>query len=202
MKTARHAGASIALAATVFLLVCAVPLTASAITSTQVIRRAKVWTATKVPYSQSRYYTEQGVRVTTTTVDPRTLGYRTDCSGYVSMALSLRTKAGTPLSLDTASLPLRMRRISKSQLAKGDIVMRPKNAIVDGKQVPYGHAVIFKGWTSSSRSHYWGMHESSSARGAVLSKIPWGRSGFYTAKGFGAYRYPAMRSRERIERKF
>ena len=34
-----------------------------------------------------------------------TYGYRTDCSGFVSMALGLKTRTGTPLSLDTGSLP-------------------------------------------------------------------------------------------------
>jgi len=192
----------VALLGMVFVLLIGAQPLAYGVTPTQVTRRAKVWTDLKVPYSQSRYATVQGARITTTTVDPRTLGYRTDCSGFVSMALALKTKSGTPLSLDTASLPYRLRKISKSQLAKGDIVLRPKNALVDGKQVAYGHAVIFNGWTDSSRTYYWGLHESSSAHGAVRAKIRWGRSGFFSERGFAPYHYPAARTRARIDRKF
>lgn len=188
---------------TLTLILCAaVPAPASAVTRSQIISRAKVWTARHVPYSQSRYATEAGVLVPKSTPDPQTLGYRTDCSGFVSLALGLKTVSGTPRSLDTQYLPTRLARISKSQLQRGDVIMRPKTAIVDGKQVAYGHAVIFERWTSSSKTYYWGLHESSSADGAVRAKIRYGVSGFGTSKGFAPYRYIGTRSRARIERKF
>lgn len=201
----RNSGISlrrIALLGVVLTLLLGAPSSAHAITRSQVLRRAKVWTAVKVPYSQSRYATVEGSVLETTTVVAKTLGYRTDCSGFVSMALGLTYKSGAPMSLDTASLPTRLVKIPKAELLKGDVVLRPKNAIVDGRRVAYGHAVIFGGWADSAHKYYWGYHESSSAHGAVRSKIAWGKTGFYSEKGFAPYRYPSARYRARIDRKF
>jgi len=182
----------------------AVPCAAHAITRADIIKRAKVWTAIKVPYSQSRYATEAGTVIPTSTpvAVARTQGYRTDCSGFVSMALGLKTSTGTPLSLDTAGLPGRLIKTTKSELAVGDVILRPKTLKIGGVLVPYGHAVIFGGWTDSTKTAYWGLHESSSAKGAVRAKVTWGSSGFYSEKGFAPYRYPGVRERPRIERKF
>ena len=47
------------------------------------------------------------------------------------------------------------------------MILRPKTLVIGGKTVPYGHAVIFGGWADKSKSYYWGLHESSSAKGAV-----------------------------------
>jgi len=176
---------------------------AQALTRPEIVPRAKVWTDERVPYSQSRYATEAGVLVTDTVAAvAKTKGYRTDCSGFVSMALGLRTASGAPLSLDTASLPGRLVRTTKSALAPGDVILRPKTLKIDGKTVPYGHAVIFGGWADSAKTHYWGLHQSSSAKGAVRVKIPWGRSGFYSAQGFSPYRFPRLDERPRIEPSF
>jgi len=188
------------------LVVCAailVPASAHALTRAEIISRAKVWVRVKVPYSQSRYASEAGVLVTVTPAAvAATRGYRTDCSGFVSMALGLKTKAGAPLSLDTGSLPTRLIKTSKSDLAAGDVILRPKTLKIDGKTVPYGHAVVFSGWANDAKSYYWGLHESGSAKGAVRAKIRWGTSGFGSARGFAPYRFPRVDERPRIEPKF
>src|SRR5690348_11217979 len=58
------------------------------ITRSEVIARAQYWVDHRVPYSQSAYYP-----------DPQGRTYRTDCSGYVSMAWHLGS------SLVTSTLP-------------------------------------------------------------------------------------------------
>lgn len=187
--------ASVAVA--VVLSLASAPEAAPAISRSFVHARGKVWVDKKVPYSQSRYATVEGKRLSTATVNPQRLGYRTDCSGFVSLSLNLRTLSGYPYSLDTAGLGRRLTRISKADLQRGDIILRPKDAIVNGKQVPYGHSVVFLRWTDSSQTAYVGYHQSSSAKGAVRQTIRWGTSGFGTSPGFAPYRYVAVRDRVR-----
>lgn len=178
------------------------PASAAAITRSDVMKRATVWVKLKVPYSQSRYATVAGSLVPASASSPSSLGYRTDCSGFASMALGLKTSTGKPLSLDTGSMPARLVPIAKSQLLPGDIILRPKTLKIDGKTVPYGHSVVFGGWTSSSKTAYWGLHESSSSKGTVRVKISWGKSGFGSAEGFAPYRYPGVRDRIVVPRTF
>jgi hypothetical protein len=178
------------------------PASAFAITRADVIKRANVWVKLKVPYSQSRYSTVAGSLLPTSTVSPSTKGYRTDCSGFVSMAFALKSSTGKPISLDTGSFPGRLVKITKSQLLPGDVILRPKTLKIDGDTVPYGHAVVFGGWTSSARTSYWGLHESSSAKGTVRVKIDWGKSGFHNEPGFASYRYPGVRDRVVVPRTF
>ena len=82
------------------------------------------------------------------------------------------------------------------------MILRPKTLRIGGKLVPYGHAVVFGGWADSAKTYYWGLHQSSSAKGTVRAKIRWGTSGFYSEKGFAPYRYPRVDPRPRIEPKF
>lgn len=175
--------------------VVAVPSFASAITRSEIIARGLVWTDLRIPYSQSRYCTAGGSMLTGS--NAYLYGYRTDCSGFASMTLRLKTSAGRPLSLDTAGLPNRLRMITKSKLVPGDLIVRPKTLKIDGKTVPYGHAVVFGGWTDSTKTYYWGLHESSSRGGAVRTKLRYGVSGFGDEVGFAPYRYPGVRERVR-----
>lgn len=163
------------------LLVIALPTMAHAVTREAVLRRGEVWVSRKVPYSQSGYANEAG-----TVVPSSTLGWRRDCSGFVSMALGFVTSTGTPYSADTASLPYRLEPISKDKLLPGDVILRPKNLVIGGKQVPYGHAVVFVRWTDGTKTSYVGYHESSGQGGAVMSQI---RYPFYSEQGFSPYRY-------------
>ncbi len=176
-------------------LCLAVPSSALGISRAFVISRAKAWVAAEVPYSSSRYATVAGKLVPKDADYLSRLGYRTDCSGFVSMCLNLRTKAGRPYSLSTATLDNSLVRIKKRNLLPGDVILRPKDLVIDGEKVAYGHAVIFGGWTDDTHKYYYGYHESSSADRAVKSKIRWGDSGFWDEEGFRAYRYPAVRDR-------
>lgn len=190
------------LTALVALLACGLAVPAFAVSRADVIARSKVWTDANVPYSQSRYATVQGSLLPLSTSSPSTKGYRTDCSGFVSMALDFRSSSGNPYSADTAGLGRLLSKITKSELKPGDVILRPKDLKIDGVQVPYGHAVIFGGWIDSARTKYWAMHESSSAKGSVVSAMSYGVSGFGTSVGFAPYRYAGVRDRTRAPRTF
>lgn len=180
-------------------IVVVAPVGAAAISRSWVLERAQVWVLAKVPYSQKRSATVEGSLIPTSTPGHLYAGYRTDCSGYVSMAFNLRTKSGNPYSLSTATLRPRLTRISKADLLPGDVILRPNDLVIDGKRVAYGHAVIFGEWTDSTRAHYVGYHESASQKGAVRSVIRYGTSGFGSAVGFAPYRYTAVRDRVKLE---
>ncbi|MFI1762164.1 peptidoglycan-binding protein [Streptomyces sp. NPDC020800] len=105
----------------------AVPTPAT--TRTDIINRAKVWVAAKVPYSMSAYWSD---------------GYRQDCSGYVSMAWGLGTNEWTG-SLDQFGV-----KITKEELQPGDMLLfhnpdNPENG---------SHVVIFGGWTDYTHTYY------------------------------------------------
>ena len=180
-------------------LVVVAPLGAAAISRSWVLERAQVWVLAKVPYSQKRAATVEGSLIPTSTPGHLYAGYRTDCSGYVSMAFNLRTKSGAPYSLSTATLRPRLTPIAKADLRPGDVILRPNDLVIDGKRVAYGHAVVFGGWTDSTQASYVGYHESSSQKGAVRSTIQYGVSGFGSAIGFAPYRYTAVRDRVKLE---
>ena len=94
---------------------------AAAITRNTVLSRAQVRVDAPVKYSQKKYYA----------------GYRTDCSGYVSMAW----KTGS--SWNTRTFHKVTRRIKVSQLLPGDAMLRKGY-----------HIRLFYGWLDDSRTHY------------------------------------------------
>jgi putative cell wall-binding protein len=183
----QQAARSWALKACVLVLVLffALPGIASAISRDLVIERGRVWVDAKVPYSQSRYATVDGKLIAQEDTQASSKGYRTDCSGFASLCYDLRRLDGTPLSLDTASLPLRMDMITKDALLPGDLILRPKNPAAGIS----GHAVVFVRWTDATRTKYVGMHQSSSAKGAVEAVITYP---FFNDKGFEPYRFKAI----------
>jgi cell wall-associated NlpC family hydrolase len=102
-------------------------------TRAQVLARATLWhphTGQRVPYSQL------------TTHD----GYRTDCSGYVSMALALGRPGPITVGLASSSVTT---PIAMSQLQPGDLVI---DASGDNNT---RHALIFVRWADSRHSAYW-----------------------------------------------
>lgn len=101
--------------------------------------RAQTWADAKVPYSQQAYKD----------------GYRTDCSGYVSMAWKLESNYNTNTLLGITT------SISKDNLAAGDILLRQGT-----------HVTIFSSWVDSTKTEYMG-YEESSTKGAVYRKIPY-----------------------------
>ncbi|MFC6081275.1 hypothetical protein [Sphaerisporangium aureirubrum] len=124
-----------------FAQVAAVPHSSRAaaadVTRQSVIDRAKTWnpgTAQRVPYSQSKYHN----------------GYRTDCSGYASMALGLNAPGPNTVTLASpgVSTPMAM-----GDLLPGDLVI---DAIGDSNS---RHVVIFEGWANAARSSYWAYEQ-------------------------------------------
>ncbi|WP_204062941.1 hypothetical protein [Planobispora siamensis] len=110
---------------------------AEAVTRTEVIARAKTWspaTAQRVPYSQTK---TRG-------------GYRTDGSGYVSMALGLG-KPG-PITVDLAK-PAYTKPIAMNQLLQGDLVIDP----VGGNTARM--VVIFDRWADAKHTSYWAYQQ-------------------------------------------
>lgn len=79
------------------------------VTRGNVISRAAVWVANKVPYNQDGTYQ----------------GYREDCSGYVSMAWELSKPGLTTRTLGTVS-----HSISKGDLQSGDILLNAAEHVV------------------------------------------------------------------------
>src|SRR4051812_33452029 len=94
------------------------------ITRSEVLARAQYWVDKHVPYSQSVY-----------APDPQGRGYRSDCSGYVSMAWHLGT------SLVTQTLPQVSTQISYDDLLPGDALDREDE-----------HVVLFDHWVDSKHT--------------------------------------------------
>jgi hypothetical protein len=110
---------------------------AAAISRSQVISRALTWnphTAQRIPYSQSATHN----------------GYRTDCSGYASMALGLGTPGLNTVGLASSSTSS---PIAMSQLLTGDLVI---DATGDNNT---RHVVIFEKWADSAHSSYWAFEQ-------------------------------------------
>lgn len=128
----------------------------------EVLNRARYWLNRRVSYSMSNY-----------TYDPQGRNYRTDCSGFVSMAYHL------DVSLSTVTLPERFYRISKSQLRPGDIV----GNLGAGTAGASGHVVIFNGWVDSSQTRFYTIEQTPGYTQALVRT--WGASFFTQA----AYRY-------------
>jgi cell wall-associated NlpC family hydrolase len=105
------------------------------ITRAEVISRAKDWWDRKVPYSQSAYAWDVNHGKT----------YRTDCSGFVSMAWKLTS------SRNTSTLDGVATRISWANLQPGDMILRD------------GHVKLFEKWTSSAKTAVWIYEEGSTA---------------------------------------
>lgn len=121
----------------------------------EIVERAESWLRPPVPYSSCRYHqNEYGI-------------YRTDCSGYVSMAWGL---PGIPPSrhggLDTVGLARVSVPVAKGELRAGDALLA-----ADGTG-----AVIFHEWADVERQHYWGFEQSPG--GTVHRRITFPGVGF------------------------
>ncbi|GAA0361414.1 hypothetical protein NE235_22135 [Actinoallomurus spadix] len=108
------------------------------ITRAQVIARAKTWhphTSKRVPYSQNKTHG----------------GYRTDCSGYVSMALALSKPGPNTVGLASKTYST---RIGMASLQKGDLV-------IDASGNNHTrHVVIFERWVNSkTKKSYWAYEQ-------------------------------------------
>lgn len=133
---------------------------ASSITRAEVMKRAKTWSSNPVPYSMSR---TRG-------------GYRTDCSGFVSMAW----KIGKP-GLSTVTLVDIAKRIDKQNLKAGDIIMKGG----PGTGGANGHVVIFEKWANQAKTAYVGIEQTPPQTKRREIPYPY----FNGGSGYRPYRY-------------
>ncbi|OEU85602.1 hypothetical protein DB35_13680 [Streptomyces abyssalis] len=105
----------------------------AAISRDTVIKRAKTWLTAvdghQVPYSQSKTFG----------------GYRTDCSGYVAMALKYGKPGTNTVGLASSQFTS---KIKMANLKKGDLIIDAKGSNTTR------HVVIFEKWTSSAKKSY------------------------------------------------
>jgi putative cell wall-binding protein len=175
-------------------LVCAVlavfPVTqALAIPRDVAVARGMVWANYKrievktgkvvygVPYSQKAWALESGDPVPTSTATPSTAGYRTDCSGFVSLCWNLRDSYGRPYSASTADFgakgSTKFRQITKAELQPGDMMLA---SAVWGATSP--HAILFTGWADAGHTTFWALEQTttSSHDGTILRIRPYGQA--------------------------
>ncbi|MDN3357835.1 hypothetical protein [Actinomadura sp. DC4] len=108
-----------------------------AITGPQVMARAETWhphTPQRIPYNQGAYHN----------------GYRTDCSGYASMALGLPAPGTNTVGLASRSVST---PIPLSALATGDLLI---DSTGDSNT---RHVVIFQRWANPNHSSYWAYEQ-------------------------------------------
>ncbi|WP_194917346.1 C40 family peptidase [Catenulispora rubra] len=120
------------------------------ISASEILSRAASWNGT--PYSSGVYKAGPGGDVS----------YRTDCSGYVSMAFHL---SGSPSTID---LPSYVHSISKADLQPGDIL----GVLGPGTGGNAGHVLIFDGWADSGHTQY-NAWEDSGDQGVHHGVIPY-----------------------------
>ena len=144
-----------------------IPTIASAIPRDVVLSRGMVWVRMNTPYSQYHYAYENGSRVPLPGAQAGQVGYRTDCSGFVSMCWNLRYSDGRPINLTTASLdsPNYSVPITKAELQPGDIMLRASDKVVGD-----GHAVVFVRWDDAARTKYWTLEEAGSNQGSITKR--------------------------------
>ncbi|MET9414584.1 VCBS repeat-containing protein [Streptomyces klenkii] len=129
----------------------------------EVITRARTWSDQAVPYSQVSYLTQYGHK------------YRTDCSGFVSMAWNLATSSANNWGETTPTLTDFTSSIGKEDLKPGDILLNP----AAGND---GHVVIFNGWKDAAHTQYDAFEEAGGSTGRAVHRTVdypyFGRSGF------------------------
>jgi uncharacterized protein YraI len=132
----------------------------------EIISRGQFWVSRHVPYSMNAEYP-----------DPQGREYRTDCSGFVSMALH----ANSP-GYNTVSLPEIAKAISWDDLQPGDFV----GTLGPGTGGAAGHVTLFHSWADSSKKEY-NTLECRGTYGCVAYKraVGW-KDGSFTSK---PYRY-------------
>ncbi|KAB1142691.1 NlpC/P60 family protein [Streptomyces luteolifulvus] len=141
------------------------PLVTPATTRADIIIRAKLWVAEKVPYSLSDY---------------RPDGYRQDCSGFVSMAWNLPGNEWTG-TLDQYGV-----RITKDELQPGDILLFHNPADPERGS----HVVIFGGWTDYTHTYYLAYEETRPSARSQATPYPY----WSHAESYVAYRYKGLTS--------
>ncbi|MFD3927992.1 hypothetical protein [Streptomyces sp. NPDC058614] len=131
-----------------------------AITRTEVISRAKSWVGIGLNYDQGGEYQ----------------GWRTDCSGYVSMAWNL----GSSLTTNTFIPEGVAEWSTKDSLLAGDVLLNDDTG-------NSGHVAIFSSWTDSSHTQYMGYEFTGS--GVHYRPIP-----YPYFSGYGTFKPARLKS--------
>lgn len=108
-----------------------------------VLERAMFWVDDPRPYSMDR---------SSPGIDGKQ--WRTDCSGFVSMAWNLRRSDGDT-GTGTGQLPEFLERIEQDDLKPGDALLITPGA--NGQS--YGHVVLFNGWKNDEHTEYEGLEQ-------------------------------------------
>lgn len=120
------------------------------------VQRGKVWIDKHLGYNQQLTANPDGSRASTTT------GYRTDCSGFISMAWGLPAKGlNVPATGSLGSYANTF--TAKDQLQPGDAI----NNRQDGD---YGHVVLFVRWIDQSQGRFV-AYEENGGYGAVQTSL-------------------------------
>jgi hypothetical protein len=139
-------------------------------------QRAATWLTADnggpVPYSMSRCF--PGFTAAPCTVPQ----YRTDCSGFVSMAFGL-SRSYVTAEMDNSTFAT---RISKQDLRPGDLMLNG-----NPPSGSFGHVVLFEKWADSAHTKYLGYEQSGSG-GTRHHVIPYPYFASYTPSLF-PYRY-------------
>lgn len=182
---------TLSLAVVAALFACAlVPMSALAIPRDVVVARGKVWvnavrvdlktgkSSTGVPYSQGAWALEDGSPVPTSAPSASVAGYRTDCSGFVSMCWNLRDSLGRPFSTSTYEMGknnssrFKIRQIKQAELQPGDALLKSTVWYPSGT----GHVIIFAGWSKADMSEYWALEQTGPK--TILHTRPYGQTGY------------------------
>ncbi|MEV0191582.1 VCBS repeat-containing protein [Kitasatospora purpeofusca] len=143
------------------------------ITRSEVLARANDWYNRNIQYDQDASATDVGGRY-----------YRTDCSGFVSMAWHLGGSENTD-SIDVRSLTT---RVALTDLQPGDAL---DNDPHDGNILASGHIVLFDHWIDRSAGTFAYIAESSAANDMQkgTASIYSGNIGGHPAGGYFGLRY-------------
>ncbi|MCE5204174.1 MAG: cell wall-binding repeat-containing protein [Actinomycetia bacterium] len=141
------------------------------ISRTLAMQRAQRWVDLTIPYSQTLYRTADGAAASAST------GWRTDCSGFVSMCWNTSKPGYSTRTLNTIAQP-----ITKEALQPGDALVAYDR-----------HAVLFGGWANSGRTQYYAYEMSSGASentgdGTVVRVTPYPYWSSYYPDQFKPYR--------------
>lgn len=130
------------------------PSVAHAIPRDATLARGMAWINAEVSYSQARYYG----------------GYRTDCSGFVSMCWATRGSYNTKTLHDVA------RPISVAELLPGDAILKAGH-----------HVRLFAGWVDAAHTRYVAYEETSPGAMQTIKYIQ-----NDLASGYIPYRYNSI----------
>lgn len=133
----------------------------------EVIKRAKFWYDKRANF---RYNLKGSYP------DPQGRRYRTDCSGYVSMALHLSS------SLSTVTLPGVGKRITQKSMKAGDYI----GHMGSGTGGAGGHVRIFEKWANGAHTTYLAYDFGSTP---VKHKVY-----SLSTKGYSAYQYKKIQN--------